>query len=801
MRFPLLLAAYAIGIVIADNLPPIPETALLLLAVLLFPAFILRRHEHTAFALLGLISLLLGIILYDVNRYPRVDNHHLLNYADQGEVTIDGRIDAIYPRAPSGFSIDVNTARIIVEREKEYPVHGHLRLTIEKGEKLWRNGDDIRFRALLRTPRPFGTPGEFNLGRHLATRNIFVTAFVAESTNTLRLRSATAEDQGLIDRGREATAEFIATVTTPEFAPLVRALAIGDKSGLSRETNDLLARGGVSHLFAISGLNLTMIAVALYAVILTLYRRSAPLLICAPPTRVIPCLIAPVLILYLQWTGGEFSTQRALLMALAVSLLFLIRRRTAPLSILWFAAFAILLCAPLALFTPSFQLSFAALAGIIVGQKLWHPLVVKLPGLARYVAALFFSTLTATLATLPLIIFHFNLVAPAGLLTNIIAIPLISWIGVPPALAGSLLWPVWPAAARILFQGSELVIITMLKIIEQILALPLLAGWTIYPSWPLLLCLSLLTFAFFLHTCSPTSRLLLILAAFCSLTWTAAPLEALTVTVFSVGQGDSILLTASNQNYLIDGGGLYGDRLDTGRQLVAPALGRLGVHHLDTVILTHSHPDHAKGLASILKDIPCDRLIIGSPLAANDPLTRIVRDRQIPTLVAPNGWSSLVTENDLNIALFRPSLSAGADANDQSIVVYARHADQGVLLTGDLSRKGVQAFLATPPPGPVTLLKLPHHGSKHSNPELLLDLLHPRAAFVSVGAGNRFGFPHSSVTNALNERQIPLVRTDQDGSFRYIAKSGSWHLDRMKPGFLFDTTSLNLLQNVGLSHN
>jgi competence protein ComEC len=518
----------------------------------------------------------------------------------------------------------------------------------------------------------------------------------------------------------------------------------------------------------------------------------------APPARILPLLIAPFLILYLLWTGVGVSTQRALLMVLSGSLLFLLRRKTDPMNILWFSALAILLCQPLALFTPSFQLSFAALAGILCGSRIWSPLVADCSKTVNYLAALFFSSLAATLATLPLVIYHFHLIAPSGVITNLFAIPVISWIGVPLALAGSLLWPLTPEIAVILLTGCEAVLAAVIKIVALLIALPGLSGWTFYPSLSMIAGLSLFTIAFFTRAATPWPRRLMVGAAILSLLWGMRPQPELTVTAISVGQGESLLISLGNSHYLVDGGGLYGDRLDTGRQLVAPTLGRLGVHRLDGVILTHSHPDHAKGLLSILADIPCQRLIVGGPLAADDPLLPVIRERQIPLEVAPPGWTLYFTNDGAQLFVFRSPETGEMDENDRSLAIYARRKAQGALLTGDLGAKGMQNLVATPPPGPVTLFKLPHHGSHLALPAPLIELLQPKVAFVSAGYQNHFGFPHQSIVAYLENKKIPLFRTDQEGTLRFSANEESWRLEKLKSGFSIDNSILTLLQNSGL---
>lgn len=773
MRFPLLLFSYAAGIVCANHFAPFPHYSYALPAGMALLWLGLRQYQHTAFTLLLLLCFCSGGLLYSLARFPSLSADHIVNFVSEEEIMVDGRIFAITNRAPEGYTLDIDTFRlrsICAERT----IHGRLRLYVESGTAFLAPGDDIRFRSALRTPRPFDKEG-FDLARQLAGKAIFVTAFTLNAEDILLLSATPATFANSIDRGRAQTARFIDHSITGPLAPLVRALAIGDKGGLAPELAELLACGGVSHLFAISGLHLGLVAAALYALVLTGYRRSERLLLYSPPARVLPLVIAPVLVFYLFWTGSAFSTQRALLMVLALSGLLLLRRRTDSINLLWFAAFTILLVEPLALFEPSFQLSFAAVAGILLGYRRWRPLLEPLPKTARWIATLFLSSGAATLATLPLVLFHFHLLAPAGLLINLIAIPLIGWLAVPTALAGSLIWPICSYGGDLLFHGCETVVSWMLALVRFTLSAPLLSGWTIYTTSEILVALSLLIITLFLAPSARTARLLLVGGAALALILSPLPPDGLRVTVFSVGQGESMLLSVAGQQILIDGGGLYGERFDPGRQLVAPALGRLGIRTLDAVILTHEHPDHAKGLNAILKDFPCRALWLGEPLEPETELAVTVFANEIPISYLPTGWTHQLPAGEVDFDLYRPA--SREKGNNQSLVVYARAGNQGVLLPGDLEAAGVRQLLALRPNGPVTLLKLPHHGSRHSSPELLIDALHPAQVFVSVGADNRFNFPDQVVLENLLQRKIPLFRTDQDGSFRFSATSMGWRFE------------------------
>jgi competence protein ComEC len=772
---PFLLLAYILGVGCAPflSLAPYWTTAPFLIA----PLWLLFRSRRGAAVLLLAFFFTLGLFLYQLRIAPPRNPDHLRAFIGNYPVTVEGLVLSVSNRAGGRSVIDLDASGIVSEGIAA-PTRGRLRLYLAESNPPVTPGDAIRFICRLRAPRPFGTPGEFDFPRHLASRDIFVTAFlpVAQGIANLGPRDAGGLIT-LVGRRRSAIAGLIDRSLEPSLAPLVRALVIGDQGGVSPEQRELLGRAGISHLFAISGMHLGLVAVFLYAAGLFFYRRSETLLRLGPPRRFLPPLLLPLLWAYLLLTGGTIPTVRAFLMTLAGAMLFLGARRTPPLKLLTATAFLILCLDPLVLFEPSFQLSFAGVAGIMVLLPRWQVKLVALPRALRWTATLQAVTLAASVATAPLVLLHFHLLAPAGLPANLVAVPAIGFAAVPLGLAGALLSPFWPAAAAAAFQGCGLVVQTLLSVAGWIVELPLLAGWRIYASPPQTIAAFFLAATVLLHGTTRRRRyfkVALLVAGGLCLLWQPR-FSGLTVTALSVGQGDAILLSLEGgRHYLVDGGGLHSETFDVGERLLAPALGWLGIGSLEAVILTHDDLDHRQGLLHAMEHFPAHAFWSPIPLEELHPsLKEVLVKRRIPAIQFPTGWTVIEETDRSTLALFAPP-QRGSSHNDASLVLYARHGSEGVLLTGDLEAPGVSALLAANPPTPVTLLKLPHHGSDRSSPELLLDRFGPALAFVSVGAGNPYHLPNAKAIDALRQRNIPLFRTDRQGSLRFLTNGSGW---------------------------
>lgn len=637
---------------------------------------------------------------------------------------------------------------------------------------LWP-GDRIRFRTRLRRPRLFGIPGEFDWPRHLASQGIALTGWV-KSTEQLTLISRGGFSLARsVAKWREEKARLIEGSVDQRQGIMLRALLLGEGKLLPDLVRRQLAAAGVSHLFAISGLHLGLLGLLAYRVLLGIYRRFPPLLNWQPPQRVLPLLLLPLLFFYLLVTGDAVSTRRAFCVAAVVPLLWCYRYHVNPLRLLAALALVFLLLNPLLLWQPAWQLSFAGAAGILLWRPLWQDRLAGLSSLARTPLRLLLVTVAATLATMPLVLANFHLFSPAGLLANMIALPLVGMLALPIglmslALSGSL----WLSEFGFIVSGF--ILKTTLESLEFLLRVPGFSGQYLFLNRWQYFAIGLLFFPLLIVWYKRILTVLggcVLLATLCgAAAWQQRP-DGVTFYLFSVGQGESMLLVnAEQQAILIDGGGLYSDRFDVGERLLAPALGELGIDHLDAVVLSHDHPDHRKGLPFLLKQFRVDQFWTGESIDRLHPsLQQVLYEQSIPVRRFPEGWNPVESWQAGEMQVY-----SGPDKrnkNDSSLVIYLHNAADGLLLTGDLEEKGVDRLLATGIPGPVTILKLPHHGSKHSHTERLLHLLTPDIGLVSAGFQNRYRFPAKSLVRTMETENIPLYRTDTMGTIQ-VARIG-----------------------------
>jgi competence protein ComEC len=775
MELPTLLAAYAGGLLLAPFLFFAPWFPLLPLTA--GGLWLAWRRRRLSLLLLLLFFCCLGIVRYQLQLQPPGDAGHIAAWVGEQPLRVEGRVTKVRSRPEGRSLVDIDTRALTVDGHR-WPVRGTLRIFLDSPPGSVLPGSDLRLRGIIRTPHDFGTPGEFDYRRHLAREGIFATTHLASSDELAVLPGAHAGLDGTVQRWRLAAGGFIDRQLPPERAALARALLVGDQGGMSPDLHDRLSACGIAHLFAISGMHLGFIGGFLYLATLTLYRRRQNLLLRAPPRRVLPLALLPLLLFYLLFSGAALSTSRAFLVAAGGAVYLGLSRQLQPLRCLAAVAMLLLLLDPLALFEPGFQLSFAGSAGLLFFLPRWLPLVAGWHRLWRWLAALFLASLAASLSTLPLSLLHFHRFAPAAPLTNLWAVPLVAGAALPLGLAGLLLAPLAPLQSGWLLHFSGLAIHLALAGAEALTRWPLLAGRDWYPTPAVLAGLGLAVIALGLFGRSPRRRIgaaALALTGALLCVWPAKAPGALTVTALSVGQGESLLVTLpGGKQLLVDGGGSRNPQFDVGRRLVAPALGRLGVRSLAAVVLTHPHPDHYGGLREVLATFPVSELWTGpAPDALPPELVTLAAARGIPRRRFTPGWHALDLDSRATFALYAPDPEVPS-VNDRSMVLYVRQEKLAALLTGDLEALGIKKLLGTPLPGPVNLLKIPHHGSRHSAPRLLLHTLHPKCAVVSVGAENGYGFPAPLLLNTCRRAGVSLWRTDRDGSVRFVAGVSRW---------------------------
>ena len=572
----------------------------------------------------------------------------------------------------------------------------------------------------------------------------------------------------------ERLREILERTTPADCTGLLQALLTGDKSNLSYARRSDLTMAGVSHTIAISGMHVTM----LLALLSILLRRNR---------RLVALLGIPVIVFFVFATGCSPSVIRAAVMQCLFLIAPFFRRDSDAPTSLCAAMLLILLQNPYAIANVSFQLSFAAMAGILLftgrlyrriaarGRlAVWLKHEKRKPGLGWqlrrvrrallvFVIGSICTTLGALALTTPILALCFGAVAPYALLSNLlvlwsvgvcfggaIAAALLGWIFLP---LGQLVGLILALPVRYLFWVAHGV--SRLPFAALSLQSPYVVVWLILSY--LFLGLGLAGRRVLL----PTAGVLGTLLAAMLLTRLDARPSVFYVTALDVGQGQSIAMLTRDYAALYDCGGSDGDAAG---QHAAEYLLNAGVRRLDALVISHYDEDHVGGTAQLLYRVAVDTIYLPDVDADN------VLRAEIEALAAHYGSTVCYVHEPVrerfaagSLTVYPPVSEASDNAGSLSILFSADGYE--LLATGDMDVYAEELLLHSYLLPDVELYLAGHHGSKYSSGTALLEAIRPETALVSVGE-NRYGHPSEEALARLTAAGAEVFRTDQCGDIR-----------------------------------
>jgi competence protein ComEC len=602
-----------------------------------------------------------------------------------------------------------------------------------------------RWQLLLRLKRPRGllNPGGADSERSALERGIVATGYVRDEIGNTQL----AGRRWCVDGVRDAVARGIAArVHDPHDAALLQAFSVGDTRGLNQQDWEVARANGVSHLIAISGFHVGVAAVfGVWLAMLAygLYPRLGLWLPRAQAQAAAALLVAGI---YSALAGFGLPTVRTLLMIAVVALARCSRRGGSGAQSLALAMIAILLFDPLAVLAAGFWLSFVGVGFLMLCLQ------ARGRGWRAFVHELSAGQLLMTVALLPLTLWFFGQASLVGALSNLIAVPMVSFVIVPCALFGMLLLGLCPPLATpVLWLAAQLAH-AQWWLLEQMARWPG-AHWYLPSVQPWALLLALLgALWLFLPRGVPLRWLGMLL--FLPLLWPPITLPAdgaFQVWVLDVGQGLSVLLRTRDHALLYDAGARYPSGFDLGEAVVLPSIHALGVTQLDMLMISHGDNDHAGGAEAVATAFPQAQRYAGEPSRMPLPMNQCVTGQS---------WQW----DGVRFRVLSPARGEGDRDNDSSCVLLVEGRGGRLLLTGDISSKMESQVAAALGNGPPPVLLVPHHGSKSSSSTSFIATVQPSLAVVSAGWHNRFGHPKPEVLARYADAQVPVFNTAVQGA-------------------------------------
>ena len=684
-----------------------------------------------------------------------------------------------------------------------------LYLKIDKKQEVnLEYGDKIFITGEFQEPQGMRNEGGFNYKEYLKSLNIYGSVKaknikVIEQNKGNIFMNFTYK---ISDEIKENIEEFMGE----KYSGLLLGLLLGDSSKIDENMEENFKITSLTHILAVSGAQVSYIIAAMYS----LLKRKIGI----QKTRVV---IIASLIFYTALTGFSPSIVRAGIMGIILMISGLVFRKNDIINSIAISLFFMLVYNPFLLENVGLQLSYLGTIGIIgfnktiililkniqIRNRKWkYKINRKLILLISKIKEILAVTMSASLAVVPVMIYHFNLFGTYFLITNLLASIIIG----PITLLGTLLVIISFISINIAKILSYILkfLIDILLFISSFSKLPISKIYIPTPkiSFIIIIYLSLIISLFIykvFHERNPNTTILRVrnllalvkykfkqnrnyiikriviinIVIFLCIIFIPRDLK---INFVDVGQGDStFIITPKNKTILIDGGGSNTGSFDVGENTLLPYILDKGYNKIDLMIISHFDSDHVGGLLTILEEIKVEKVLIAKQEEQSENYKRflnIVKEKNIPVIVGKRG-DKINIEKDLYLDILFPESEQIEEnvINNNSLVFNIYYNNFSMLFTGDIEEIAEKRIIEITNKSRLKadIIKIPHHGSKTSSTRELLEIVLPKIALIGVGKDNLFGHPSSETIDKLDELEIKTYRTDINGEIMInVNKSG-----------------------------
>ena len=671
------------------------------------------------------------------------------NELESHEILLKGKVAGLVTQGERStrFNFIVDEYKSTVNLNRQNMPH-KIRLSWYRNKQIISSGESWQLLVKLKAPHGFLNPNSFDYEKWLYQQGVHATGYVRNSTENQLLDRGSF---GLnIDVSRQSIQRAIAKLPDVSNAALLQALSIGDKSRISVQQWQVLIASGTSHLLAISGLHIGLVA----GLVFFITRRIIPVRLLHLFSAQQYAALASIFVggIYTALAGFSVPTQRAFIMLLVIMLAVILKRPAFSINTLSLALLAVLIIDPISPLGVGFWLSFGAVLLIL--------LIVKSRSQGK---SSLFSAVSVqwkiALAMLPLSVLLFqqgSLISPVA---NMLMIPLVGLLVVPLALIASLISFISVDSGIWLFK---------------------LAGDLLGPGWQFLLWIVELPVATWQQPVVPIPYAVLALIGGVILLFPRgfplrysggilllpmllyAPEQPdkndFWVTLLDVGQGLSILVRTHEKALLYDAGPKFGERFDIGQQVVIPYLRAIGVKKLDVLMISHADNDHSGGTSSVLNQVAVQRVLVGG----SSEEFSLPHGAHAVSCGAGDKWQW----DGVLFEVLHPA-TRYTKTNNKSCVLRVSNKHKSALLTGDIERLAELSMLKNAAEKVSSdVIIVPHHGSNTSSSIELLKSVNPQLAVVSAGYNNRFKHPTNKIKSRYRVRGIEMLNTAYEGAIQ-----------------------------------
>ncbi|MBL4647949.1 MAG: DNA internalization-related competence protein ComEC/Rec2 [Gammaproteobacteria bacterium] len=667
-------------------------------------------------------------------------------------ITVIGNIASIPEAKQRGVSFLFHVQRF---NHQAINTRVMLRWYSKKNQRLqFSIGDRWQLQVRLKRPHSLENPGSFDYARGLFQKGIRATGYLVIGHNTYRHASHWYVYP--IGRIRQAMqANITRLLKNKPLTGIIIALTIGEKNGITPSQWQILQNTGTSHLVAISGLHIGLIASVVFFLLRFVWRQFTYLSLrfAAPRAAAIASIIGALG--YSALAGFSIPTQRAFVMVAVFMAMIVFRRQLISWQAFSMALLMVLLLQPLSVLSMGFWLSFTAVAVLIYALAAR----VRLKGFYWKIIRPQYAVVVGLLP-LTLLFFHqASLVSP---IANVIAIPWVSFVTVPLSLLGALLSLVLPSLAYYFLAAAQLSLYYIWQLLTYLTGHPLFI-WqhAVNSGWLLIFIVA--GVALLLAPRGIPGRWLGIVC-FLPLFWQtpSAPRNGVVwLTLLDVGQGLSAVVQTQHHVLVFDTGAKYSDSFDMGKAVVVPYLLYRGIHQVSMLMISHGDNDHIGGAHSLISQLTVQQIKTSVP--------RRFKKIKATYCLAGQHWQW----DGVLFNVLYPSRHFMNDKtlskNDLSCVLRISVGNTHILLTGDIEA-AAERYLVTHQAAQLraNILIAPHHGSRTSSTQAFIRAVQPDDVLFPVGYRNRFHFPNWRIVKRYRAIEVQQYNTASDGAISFV---------------------------------
>lgn len=647
---------------------------------------------------------------------------------------------SVYDKSETKFKGIVYKKKINNDKTAFY-IKGKEKIVINYYQELLEDinlGDEISVSGKIKVPSNNTVPNQFNYKRYLLNNNIFYTVTAKSVTKTANNTNVIYYLKGKIN-------ERIDKITYAN--EYLKIFILGDTSFLDEETSKSYQQNGVSHLFSISGMHISLFA----AIILYVMKRISY------NNYYNYSIVISFLIFYSLLIGSSPSVIRSLTMYVLFAINKLFNLKIKNLDIMCFVLTIMLIINPYYLYNISFQYSYLISFSLVLFSY-------KLKNIKNKIMKSLYTSFISFLVSFPICIYNFYQVNVFSIILNIFLIPFVSIIIFPLSLVCFII-PKLSVILNIFTSILQFISLTIYKYkIGQIVF-----------SKPSIIIVLIYYILIYLFIYNKKNIYLLIIIVSHKL----YPLidSSFTVTYLDVGQGDSIFIKyPHNQgNILIDTGGIVNSDYQVAINKTIPYLKSFGVTKLDYLILTHGDYDHMGDSNDLVNNFKVKNVVFncGPINTLEKELNKLLKEKQIPSYYCINKIS--IKNNKLEFL----NTKHYDNENDNSNVIYTNYNNYRFLFMGDAGLSKEKDILKKYNLESIDFLKVGHHGSNTSSSEEFITNIHPKYSLISVGKNNKYGHPKESVLEVLSNSKV--YRTDLNGSIEIKISNNKYMIKTYSP--------------------